>query len=166
MTATQRVDVERLSELLAKATPGPWFVVTGKNISVGPCPGKHVALCNYDNGPIEKANAALIAEMHKVLPALLQQLAERDAEVERWKDIASQINTDWIPANRKMVERAEAAERAREADIRAIADNAGWIRDDGRTYLSIRVADGADLSCKAFRRDAIAAFLAANGGES
>lgn len=57
-----------------------------------------------------------------------------------------------------------AAERAMDEVISAIADNAGWVRDDGRTYLSIRVDDGADLSCKAFRRDALTAFLAANGG--
>lgn len=42
-------------------TPGPWVVVIGKNISVGPCPGQRVALCNYDNGPQERANARLIA---------------------------------------------------------------------------------------------------------
>lgn len=59
-------------------TPGPWVVVIGKNISVGPCPGKRVALCNYDNGPIEKANATLIAAAPKLL-ALAEQCASECA---------------------------------------------------------------------------------------
>lgn len=56
----------------AQHTPGPWCVVTGKNIFVAPVrltggTAKAVAVCNYDNGPIEKANAALIAAAPKLL---------------------------------------------------------------------------------------------------
>lgn len=55
-------------------TPGPWVVVTGKNISVGPCPGQRVAICNYDNGTIERANAKLISSAPDLLEALVRAL--------------------------------------------------------------------------------------------
>lgn len=49
---------------------------------------------------------------HSDYAALLQQVAELESDVARWMEMASQINTDWIPANRTLAERAEAAERA------------------------------------------------------
>jgi hypothetical protein len=77
-------DLAKLRVLHEAATPGPWVVVTGKNISIGPCPGQRVALCNYDNGPIEKANAALIAAMFNALPDLI-------AEIEQLRAIAEAV---------------------------------------------------------------------------
>lgn len=56
---------------MADFTPGPWCVVLGKNRSVAPVGGgQRVALCNYDNGPTEKANARLIAAAPDLLNAL------------------------------------------------------------------------------------------------
>lgn len=64
-------------------TPGPWCVATGKNISVGPVGGgQRVALCNYDNGSTEKANARLIAaapDLYAALDRLLSNGDVRDA---------------------------------------------------------------------------------------
>lgn len=56
----------------AEHTPGPWGVAIGKRTSVVRLgvTGPAVALCNYDNGPQEKANARLIAAAPDLLAAL------------------------------------------------------------------------------------------------
>ena len=41
--------------------------------------------------------------------------------------------------------------------------NGEWTRSDGRTHLAVRVADGADLSCRATRQDSIRSLLAKGG---
>lgn len=69
-------DYSDLKEKALAATPGPWSVVTGKQRLVGPCPGKAVANCSYDNGPIEEANAAFIAAANP--STILSLLEERD----------------------------------------------------------------------------------------
>jgi hypothetical protein len=54
----------------------------------------------------------------------------------------------------------EETRAAVEAVLEYIADISGWLREDrGETFLTIRVADHADLSCKAFRRAALKAAL-------
>lgn len=84
MTANtaQRVAVERLRELLAKATPGPWTTGEGDPESIL---SEHnyccIAQANTVFVDVAAANAALIAEGISALPALLLQVAELEA----WK---------------------------------------------------------------------------------
>ena len=88
-------------------------------------------------------------ELEQALPALLHQLAEREAEVERLREIASQINTDWIPANKKLAERAETAERARgdaAALVARVVNNTYWRTNDNKLWPDL------------------IAFIAASGG--
>ena len=80
---------------------------------------------------------------------------------------------DWLC--REMEEAAMEILRLREqlegatTAVQMIADLSEWHRgDDGRTHLAFRVADNADLSCQAFRRDALRAAvqIAVNGANT
>ena len=89
------ISVERLRELLDKATPGPWTVVAGDNYMIeadsypgtyphrfpGDDTGPFVAYIGNRSADYGETDAQLIAEMREALPALLHQLAEREAEV-------------------------------------------------------------------------------------
>jgi hypothetical protein len=82
-------------------TPGPWCVVIGKRISVAPVRGGQVvAVCNYDNGPIEKANARLIAAAPELLEAAIWIVKYADSEPD---------GGDRVEMHRANVERARAA---------------------------------------------------------
>ena len=87
---TTMADLQELVALLEKATPGKYYVVTGKRISVGPCPGQAVAICNYDNGPIEKANAAAIAAAINFLRS--PAFAEMAVSARRYEWLRSRAN--------------------------------------------------------------------------
>ncbi len=60
----------------------------------------------------------------------------------------------------QLTARCEAAEADARRGRHAV-EYSGWSRNDGKTYMTIPVADGADLSCIAFRRDALDAAIAA-----
>lgn len=52
--------------------------------------------------------------------------------------------------------RAEMEAQARERDgLRELLHNGQWIREEGKTFLMVRMPDGADLSCRAMRDAAI-----------
>lgn len=79
-TNPQRVDVERLRELLEKAAPGPWVaneseVLPPNSCGTVECCG--IAECYHGSRQeTAYANADLIAAAVNALPALLQQLAD------------------------------------------------------------------------------------------
>lgn len=110
-TPTQRVDVARLSELMAKATPGPWTTGEGDPQSIL---SEHnwtcIAQANTVFVDTADANAALIVAAVNALPAMLQQLAEREAEVEALRH-----------AVERSIDAQRAAERAREEAERLLA---------------------------------------------
>lgn len=117
---------DRLSELLNKSTPGPWFVADLRGnralIHVGNDPTaafNRVAVIHYGNylwATEHEANAMLIAEAITVIPGLLQQ-----ADEERGLRMALEVA--WSSQN----DRAEAAERALEESIKALRAADEWI---------------------------------------
>lgn len=148
----QRVAVERLTELLAKATPGPWQAkdpylwdeIVG-NVD-GPDDGQyHYTEVAQGYG---KADAALIVEAVNALPALLQQVTEQAAEIERLQSTLVR-RTDALHAWKS---RAEAAERAREecvALVRRIVSDRAWRTNDNTLWpdlVAFLAANGAPMS--------------------
>jgi len=75
-------DIEKLKELEAKATKGPWSLVDNGRFLTGPYDDL-VADCDYFYQPGSEENTALIVAMRNALPALLASLASKDAEIER-----------------------------------------------------------------------------------
>jgi hypothetical protein len=76
-----------------------------------------------------------------------------------WRSCARQLESALAGAG--VVAPAPVAVGVDEA-LSKLADHAEWFRNDGRTHLAIRVADGADLSCKANRLAALIAALEAD----
>lgn len=76
MTTLTKRDIERLRELLGKATPGPWtWVSAGIQHVAGP---DRIAIC--DSG---QRNGGLIAEVRNLLPALLDTIERQDEALAR-----------------------------------------------------------------------------------
>lgn len=89
------VDIDKLKELLSRATPGPWVAIEA--ISMKYCsaveyrsdvPGLSQTVCQVrEDGPLvgasrlseQNANACLIAEMRNALPALIAKAERVDA---------------------------------------------------------------------------------------
>ena len=187
MTANpQRVDVERLRELLAKATPGPWSQDDATSADIRGACGRDVAVAI--SRPMENLdlsdkstiaaesretagyNAELIVAAVNALPALLLQVAAQASEI--------------AAMERNLV---EAMSAVHEAD-KEIADLKGRIlRANKRKTRHKQRAEAAERArdeCVALLREAqgnlyhplepamidslesrIAAFLAANGGQ-
>lgn len=81
----------------------------------------------------------------------VHQLAAKDMEEYRGIEKLTQD-----VANFKSIAQRTELERARlEMQVEHIIQNAGWVVRDGKTYMEIRVADGADLSCVGTRRKAL-----------
>lgn len=97
-------EIEELEALLEKATPGPWFLVTppwlppdvGTWIIAGDQdPHRGKAVCDFEiqrdcdmtEGDNYYNDALLIAAARNLLPALLQSLKDKDAEIERLRDV-------------------------------------------------------------------------------
>lgn len=137
--------------------------------------GQHDQLSNED-----LAAAKSVAETQQTIDALIaeraayrQQHARDSAELRalcEQRDLARSSRDSWMAEARENAKRAErakaeaSAQREKVEDataaIQFVADTSAWIRDDdGRTHLSFRVADNADLSCVANRRDALRAAL-------
>lgn len=206
---TKRVDVERLAELLAKATTGPWETTAGPSTvsdifsdgdwNICPPLGEAGPVCIAAGGE----NASLITEAINALPTLLQQvaelerqrdaykaadesmqdahrnalakLAERDALVARLSETWMDENgTTWIPptayayamvcrARWLAVDRAEAAERARDESHQELQSAHDWFESQAKA-ISKACGSTWDLMQIREQRDRIAAFLTANGG--
>lgn len=93
MTAN-KVSIERLKELEAKATPGPWkFVNYNGYDQWGSLLNKRAGTADswdsLSTGRVHTANALFIAEMRNALPALLAvvEAAEADMEANIHNDI-------------------------------------------------------------------------------
>lgn len=85
MTAPSLLDeLEGVVRLSERATPGPWGVCVGKNISIAQLGvrGPRIANCNYDNGPIEDANAKLIAHAVNFLRTRHAEIADMAKRME------------------------------------------------------------------------------------
>ena len=181
------ISVERLRELLAKATALPWEADAG---TVRPAPESPdrvtIAYCSGEGSPQGEADAELIAAAINALPALLHQLAEleRDNATMRGTDyhqVGVEQEQEIIDLEAKLAEReaevakwrerSETNERLRcevmalfngaASDLRAAErareEACGLLRDI-RPVLSCADTYGA---CGDLR-DRIAAFLAAN----
>lgn len=150
------ISVERLRELLDKATQGPWLCCDG--------PTGYQHRIYSDSAPEGICDAAdtsdtrLIVAAVNALPALLHQLAEREAEVERWQRVYAGICVELVRAGipafgtadeaiHKLRDKLLAAERAREGACRMLRE----------------IHDSMQLNEKA--NATIAAFLAASGGK-
>lgn len=74
--------IERLRQLEAAATPGPWSKAY-REVYIWP-EGRisDVVICRSDR----EADAAFITEMRNALPALLQELEQRDVRIEALLD--------------------------------------------------------------------------------
>jgi hypothetical protein len=74
----EREAIERLSELLAKATPGPWEVFQAEEVAIHSLDGLSVVdtVCLEDDEAVEQAliDAELICELRNLAPALLAAL--------------------------------------------------------------------------------------------
>lgn len=76
--------------------------------------------------------------------------------------IADDVDADVVESVTMTIAAALDAARAEEREAWvALLKGGQWQRRDGRTYLAVRVADGADLSCPATREDAILAAIRA-----
>ena len=171
------ISVERLRELLAKATPGPWsqdhrrgkdggyrtqvFDASGSEIATlawHPKPARHEdgrKIISTDRAE----NAELIVAMHEALPTLLHQLAEREAEVERLRAENLRVRGQRIAAlvqRNEQREAKEAAERAREEARELLGACRVLMHRYGIDYRDLAWPPGDSLA------DRIAAFLAAN----
>lgn len=103
---------ERLRELEAKATEGPWVVPTGgtgTGISQDDARNTYVASAHWAQGDLAQANAAFIAEARNKVRALL---SERDALVE--KVAAGRVSRERL---REALDRANHAGRAEWQDL-------------------------------------------------
>lgn len=126
----KRVDLERLTELLSMATPGPWRSYrASKYWHLRNEAGDYVMEACQRGLVRQQSDSALIVAMYEAMPALLQQLAERDAEVERLKEQKEKFM--WQV--RDTCTRAEAAEaRVRELDLDAARYR--FLRDTQTTF--------------------------------
>lgn len=81
----------------AKHTPGPWYVVVGKSrmVCAPQTTNKPIAVCNFDNGQAEKANASLIAAAPDLLEALEKMVGEYpyNPPCKNWEDKAEAHTT-------------------------------------------------------------------------
>ena len=188
------ISADRLRELLDKANGLPWrWSENGNIVPLGYPHGEWdfeiAAVYTERNDDEAPANAELIIEAVNALPALLQQLAEREAEVERLQAELDFMTAHYermtshmvchrgalIYANAGMRDayseehvRAEAAERAREAARILIEDAGSALRVIIATAEAARWPITAEqmvpLNMARKEADRIAAFLAANGG--
>jgi hypothetical protein len=156
---TQRVDVARLAELLAKATPTKWEVCARGFgdadlwfAGVLSDPAVSEAWNDYDKGltrgTLLDADAELFAEAVNALPALLLQVAEE-------RELRMALEVAWSSQH----DRAEAAERAREEVRQWVCHNGGLLNEWAKEWNPAR--DGALTDF--IGRCLDAAFLAANG---
>ena len=112
MTEAERL-AERLEELLAKATPGPWQVykhpvckiedaleeLTYQVVHTDPL-ANHLFLLDADGkcpattgcGPTSEDNAALIVEAVNALPALITALRSQAEELERLRGALGELS--------------------------------------------------------------------------
>lgn len=154
------ISVERLRELLAKATPGPWRSHKATVLMGAPTAGGF----DISNCPRPYENAALIAAAINALPALLHQLAERDAEVERLRFDADH----WAELHRLRAERVESRSgktwqelAASERVARIAAERA---REEAAELFGFVLTQYGSTIDSELHTD-IAAFLAASGGK-
>lgn len=126
MTTPQRVDVERLSELLAKATPGRLETVQNTNV----CWEIRYPNWRRNHFVHDGDMAALIVAAVNALPALLQQLADlQEACTELTKREAAQFSdaAAWKATARAMNAGREAAESKlaeRDAEVSMLRNGA------------------------------------------
>jgi hypothetical protein len=95
---SEQLNVARLAELLAKATPGPWSVHPRAETAVLASDGYSATNTEsnlFDSHARNIANAALIVAAVNALPALLLQVAERDAEIARLRDKRAEFMAKW-----------------------------------------------------------------------
>lgn len=85
--------VERLRELDAKATPGPW-ILRGKGCSVWPIPWATQPACRAGSHPNNRNDAALIAEMRTALPDLLATTTRLTAELDAMREGVAKARKD------------------------------------------------------------------------
>jgi len=79
--------IAELRELLARATPGPWFMDNGAGVSHRVWPYFHPLAATHRPRPFDKqnqadeqiANAALIVALRNAAPALLDHIAALEA---------------------------------------------------------------------------------------
>jgi hypothetical protein len=88
----------------------------------------------------------------------------------QWDAVASALGADKNCPDSVLsaAHRLRAENEALRADAeraRWVIANAEWHRSEDRTYMAILVPRGSDLSCVAFRRDAIDAARAAREGK-
>lgn len=151
------ISVERLRELLDKATPGPWVTddeLPGRVFSDDATGSIIAQFDGFRFAPRAddemSANTHLAAAAVNALPALLHQLAERAAEVERLTEEGRRDRSHFY----REQERAEAAERAREEACAVIAE-------------LVNHARGMEVLLKISQQETTSkgvAFLAASGG--
>jgi hypothetical protein len=92
-------DIEKLRELLAKATPGPWYyyegeIEDGKQIEGADLRGNGASVWRIDMGDydaLDNANAALIVAVVNALPELLDEV-ERLRELDAARAELAEIN--------------------------------------------------------------------------
>lgn len=179
-TKTQPVDVARLTELLAKVHPGEWWASRNEhywdigvsNEMIGDvCAAKH-SFGKYTDG---SEYAELIITAVNAIPALLQQLSEREAEIDlvrnglrnRGEYIEGQPPLPLaLVAYDHMRIRAEAAERARDEAcglLRGTVTVFNLMRENGDgKLLDYVTTNRGTLVNVATAVDGTAAFLSAN----
>lgn len=105
-----------------------------------------------DTAPAYRAERDRLAAKVELLD---RQIAYLNGQVAR--------QADEISKERHLRVQAEADRDRLAAEVErlwALLHSGAWHRHDDRTYLAIRMPDGADLSCRATREDAIRAALA------
>ena len=75
----QQIDRERIKNLADAATPGPWELIGGGEYVSGPS-----LLVAPGDGGVSPANAAFIAAAREAVPHLLDQLDQRERELDSW----------------------------------------------------------------------------------
>ena len=89
-------DIEKLKELEAKATKGPWSLVDNGRFLTGPYDDL-VADCDYFYQPGSEENTALIVAMRNAPPALLDaaELTSRARE-DALREAGAKAKTAWL----------------------------------------------------------------------
>lgn len=195
------ISVDRLRELLDKATPGPWsqdhrrgkdggyrtqvFDASGGEIATL---AWHPKPARYEDGrkiiSTDRAeNAELIVAMHEALPALLHQLAERDAKLAELRQACWEaravlgFDNDGDPTPDALVYpsladlvRRDAAEFRKDYDEACNEAHAAERAREEATGLLLEWADDAEANGYAASEYPLVArtraFLAASGGKA
>ncbi|MET1027700.1 MAG: hypothetical protein ABWY00_11070 [Dongiaceae bacterium] len=109
-SAADLPDLTDIAERSAKATPGPWQVLTEELVdaawinAAGPDDDLPIALFDYRNGDENKANAEFLAHARTDIPRLLEALREARQRIEHLLDANNREIESRIAANRECCE--------------------------------------------------------------